>query len=325
MIHNLFDEYKFFPQYPDKELQITGILFGSLIQNDLITLPHLQTALKCILDAVKKPPGTRMFNFGVIALQHFKYRLPLWPQYCSHLLSVDHLKRACPEVLETIILHLVLGKNSEEDPNNFKDPKIIPESLPEVIPKAEPVIVNPEPNLPLPEDKPVPFSLSARLSPPPSLPEATIDKIHFVINNLSENNIQKKLDDLKSVVSGQNEYAYITHYMVIKRITLEPNFHQLYIKFFTELNIPSLFEMLYQTCLAAAKILLASDSVLKDIGDRSQLKSLGTWIGLSTIARNKPILHKHLSLKVLSYFSNLHLTRRLIRALISCFYSGLAL
>lgn len=35
MIHNLFDEYRFFPKYPDKELQITGILFGSLIQHQL--------------------------------------------------------------------------------------------------------------------------------------------------------------------------------------------------------------------------------------------------------------------------------------------------
>jgi CCR4-NOT transcription complex subunit 1 len=32
MIHNLFDEYRFFHNYPDKELRITGILFGNLIK-----------------------------------------------------------------------------------------------------------------------------------------------------------------------------------------------------------------------------------------------------------------------------------------------------
>ena len=37
MIHNLFDEYRFFPKYPDKELKITGILFGSLIQHGLVS------------------------------------------------------------------------------------------------------------------------------------------------------------------------------------------------------------------------------------------------------------------------------------------------
>ena len=28
MIHNLFDEYHFFPRYPARELEITAILFG---------------------------------------------------------------------------------------------------------------------------------------------------------------------------------------------------------------------------------------------------------------------------------------------------------
>ena len=36
MIHNLFDEYRFFSKYPEKELRITGILFGKLIQHQLV-------------------------------------------------------------------------------------------------------------------------------------------------------------------------------------------------------------------------------------------------------------------------------------------------
>ena len=36
MIHNLFDEYRFFAKYPDKELAITAVLFGGLIQQGLI-------------------------------------------------------------------------------------------------------------------------------------------------------------------------------------------------------------------------------------------------------------------------------------------------
>jgi len=37
MIHNLFDEYRFFHKYPEKELRITGILFGTLIQHQLVS------------------------------------------------------------------------------------------------------------------------------------------------------------------------------------------------------------------------------------------------------------------------------------------------
>ena len=36
MIHNLFDEYRFFAKYPDKELSITAVLFGGLIQRGLV-------------------------------------------------------------------------------------------------------------------------------------------------------------------------------------------------------------------------------------------------------------------------------------------------
>eukprot|EP01047_Picozoa_sp_COSAG01_P113496 COSAG01_NODE_42204_length_442_cov_1.323615_1_plen_147_part_11 len=46
MIHNLFDEYRFFPKYPDKELHITAILFGSLIQHGLVSSITLGIALR---------------------------------------------------------------------------------------------------------------------------------------------------------------------------------------------------------------------------------------------------------------------------------------
>lgn len=36
MVHNLFDEYRFFPKYPDKELNITAVLFGQLIHHQLV-------------------------------------------------------------------------------------------------------------------------------------------------------------------------------------------------------------------------------------------------------------------------------------------------
>lgn len=43
MIHNLLDEYRFFPKYPDKELRITGILFGAMIQHQVSFLKITMT------------------------------------------------------------------------------------------------------------------------------------------------------------------------------------------------------------------------------------------------------------------------------------------
>ena len=40
MLRNMFEEYKFFPQFPEKELQITGQLFGGIIEHGLVTYAH---------------------------------------------------------------------------------------------------------------------------------------------------------------------------------------------------------------------------------------------------------------------------------------------
>ena len=95
MIHNLFDEYRFFHKYPEKELRITGILFGMLIQHQLVSSITLGIALRYVLEALRKPQwqNGKMFRFGMFALNEFKSRLTEWPQYCSHLCKPStHMK-----------------------------------------------------------------------------------------------------------------------------------------------------------------------------------------------------------------------------------------
>jgi CCR4-NOT transcription complex subunit 1 len=102
MIHNLFDEYRFFSKYPEKELRITGILFGMLIQHQLVSSITLGIALRYVLEALRKPPtpsvstpnsnSGKMFRFGMFALEQFKGRLHEWPQYCSHIVQIPHLR-----------------------------------------------------------------------------------------------------------------------------------------------------------------------------------------------------------------------------------------
>jgi CCR4-NOT transcription complex subunit 1 len=103
MIHNLFDEYRFFHKYPDKELQLTGRLFGTLIQHQLVATITLGIALRYVLEALRKDPeqggsNEKMFRFGKIALEQFRSRLGEWPQYCSHLVQIPHLSRHCADL-----------------------------------------------------------------------------------------------------------------------------------------------------------------------------------------------------------------------------------
>ncbi|KAJ1469792.1 hypothetical protein T484DRAFT_1850339 [Baffinella frigidus] len=102
MIHNLFDEYRFFPRYPERELLITGKLFGSLIQHQLVSSITLGIALRYVLEALRKPLRSNMFKFGMCALEQFKQRLVEWPQYCHHILQIAHIRQAHEDLIDYI-------------------------------------------------------------------------------------------------------------------------------------------------------------------------------------------------------------------------------
>ena len=56
------------------------------------------------------------------------------------------------------------------------------------------------------------------------------------------------------------------------------------------------------------KVILRSDKNLNNIADRTLLKCLGHWLGLQTLAKNKPILHSDLAIKELvleAYFKGM--------------------
>lgn len=78
MLRNLFEEYRFFPQYPDKELHITACLFGGIIEKGLVTYMALGLALRYVLEALRKPFDSKMYYFGIAALDRFKNRYVLF-------------------------------------------------------------------------------------------------------------------------------------------------------------------------------------------------------------------------------------------------------
>ena len=87
MIFNLFDEYRFFNKYPEKELHITAVLFSGLVQLRLVQGQQLDTVLRLILDALRQAPGSKLFDFARETLRHVQDSLLAWPHYCSHLLQ----------------------------------------------------------------------------------------------------------------------------------------------------------------------------------------------------------------------------------------------
>lgn len=121
MVHNLFDEYRFFPNYPEKALQITAMLFGQLIHHQLVSSITLGIALRYVLDALRKTSDQNMFKFGLTAVNQFKQELPGWPQYCAHILEIPEVRDADPELAAFIETALV-NKSARTGDSTPADP-----------------------------------------------------------------------------------------------------------------------------------------------------------------------------------------------------------
>ncbi|ORY06821.1 Not1-domain-containing protein [Basidiobolus meristosporus CBS 931.73] len=298
MMHNLFDEFKFFPKYPPKELSITSNLIGSLIQHQLVSYIPLGVALKCVLDALCDESSVKMFNFGVQALVQFKARLIEWPQYCSHLLQIPKLQQAHPEIMQYIKANLgqvpstalppVAGTNAVVEQPLSDKPQV--NSAPE-----------PSKNEALPAFTSLnldPLFVSGDGSDNEVPPESVQDKILFIINNVAHSNMETKVQEMKDVLK-ESAFRWFGHYLVVKRASIEPNNHQLYLQFLDSLNSDLLYRYLLHETFANIKVLLNSEKTVQSSSERSLLKNLGSWLGGMTLARNKPIKHKNIAFKEL--------------------------
>ena len=398
MIHNLFDEYRFFHKYPDKELQVTGRLFGALIQHQLVSSITLGIALRYVLEALRKDPeqvggNEKMFRFGKIALDQFRARLSEWPQYCSHLIQIPHLSSHCPDVFmeaqRAIVSpipqsagaplsgpspNLVAGASVQGSsmlmgtslsnptsansnigppstplygyqPNPQQQVQMPPPPLqrPQGPPSAETLDAFPrtmEPQLmqrpqsaPMttPNMSPRPADLAQQMSSlslqPSSAdqsdnsekkmseiermtlvnvevpnavmpPENIRDQIHFIVNNIAKQNAEEKSLELKNILLA-DYYNWFANYLVVKRISTQPNLHSLYAQVLDVIESSPLLKTVMLSVYHNVTKLLQSPKIISSSTERSLLRNLGSWLGQMTLARNKALLHRRINLKEL--------------------------
>lgn len=329
MLRNLFEEYCFFPQYPDRELHITAVLFGGIIEQGLVTYMSLGIALRYVLEALRKPHGSKMYYFGIAALDKFKTRLKDYPQYCQHVAAIQHFLQFPQHLIE----YVEFGTQSQEPPVHSQANRSITPTVGNIAPTSVPTSAPNTPKnmqpLSIPSttastsSNPVTSNSIAKSGtiPKPSIanatnidtllagqqkeeiavpPEAFQDKVFFIFNNLSMSNMVQKAEELQEHVT--DEYVpWIAMYMVMKRASIEPNFHVLYANFVDVLQINNFYSMVLKETFRNIKVLLRSDKGVANFSDRSLLKNLGHWLGMLTLAKNKPILQIDIDLKALLY------------------------
>ncbi|XP_050425870.1 CCR4-NOT transcription complex subunit 1-like [Adelges cooleyi] len=319
VLRNLFDEYRFFHEYPETELNITAQLFGGVIQHGfIVNYKVLCLALRFVLDSLKSPPDTKMYNFGIIALNRFKNRLKDYHQYCTHIAAIPHYHQFPPHLIE----YVEYGKTSQEPPPSSRlieqtemvqgpvtgdQQSSVNIAVNTTIASGIPATVNMSTN-----------SLNALKPSRPSFaiipsvdslldtknkniiipPESVQDKIAFIFNNLSQVNVQVKCNEAKEIII--NDYLpWLSQYLIMRRVIIETNFHALYLNFVDCFDNARFNSLIMEDTLKSIKVLLGCAKDLNNFSERNLLKNLGHWYGMITIGKNRPVLMKDVDLKML--------------------------
>ncbi|KAA8537754.1 hypothetical protein F0562_027667 [Nyssa sinensis] len=100
------------------------------------------------------------------------------------------------------------------------------------------------------------------------------DRILFTINNLSASDIEAKAKEFTEILKEQYN-PWFAQYMVMKRASIEPNFHDLYLKFIEKINSKPLNKEIVQATYENCKVLLGSELIKSSSEERSLLKNQG--------------------------------------------------
>lgn len=290
MIHSLIDEYKFFSEYPLTALASTSLLFGGLLQKNLIQGTTLTVALNFIWDSCNQSPDSHLFKFAVQSLYNFKSRLHEYPSYCKHLLKCKSLATHSKmlQIVKDAANGIPCPETSGAAHDNAKAAKPdVPVNIYNSISATEKVIGT------APQEAPA---------------EAISDKLLFFVNNSTADNLLEKLEEVRNLLE-ENYFAWFARYLVEDRAKIEPNNHELYAKMVFAVNNEIFYEYVLNTTLLEVDKLLRH---FKDsANDRTHSKNLGSWLGKITLANDRPLKRDQVALKYMlmeSYeFKTLHL------------------
>lgn len=287
MVHGLFDEYPCFADYPLGPLATTSVLFGGIISRHLIDGVTLRVGLGMILEAVRDhDSGASMFKFGLQALMHMQQVLEEWPDYCADLAAIPGLHGS---EVHTRVLEILNGsgvpRSLSADPNGVNG---LPEGLGGLSNGEIDEYLTP--NI---QFKSVHAEPSGYHEEPD---QGTQEKVIFFFNNVSEQNLASKVKELQKALPERHR-PWFAFLLVEQRAKLEPNLQQLYLDVLKLLGDKPLWVEVLRETYASVQKMLNAESTMQSSNERKNLKSLASWLGSLTIARDKPIKHKYISFK----------------------------
>ena len=127
------------------------------------------------------------------------------------------------------------------------------------------------------------------------------DQIHFIVNNIAKNNCETKSIELRNLLVADH-HNWFANYLVVKRISTQPNLHSMYLTVLDSINSSALMKIVLDSVYHNVTKLLQSPNITTSSSERSLLRNLGIWLGQMTLARNKPLLQRRIDLKELLFW-----------------------
>ncbi|EGV65584.1 Not1-domain-containing protein [Yamadazyma tenuis ATCC 10573] len=288
MIHSLLDEYRFFSEYPLTALASTSLLFGALLQKDIIQGTTLTVALNFIWESCNQPQDSHLFKFAVQALYNFKSRLHEYPNYCKHLLECNSLSAHAKmyQIVKDASNGIPCDDQSfngsrPDSSNSSGQPMSINKSTEDGGIKYQSITISDQIIGSIQQEKPN---------------ENVTDRLLFFVNNLTGDNLNSKLPEIKDYLI-ENFFLWFADYLVADRAKSEPNNHRLYCELVQEFDDPIFYEYVLSVSLREVSFLIRN---FKDTSlERSHLKNLGSWLGQITLASDKALKRTHIGVKFL--------------------------
>lgn len=303
MIHGLFDEYNHYVDYPLEALATTAVLFGGIISHKLISDLPLKIGLGMILEAVRDHrPDEPMYKFGLQALMQLLARFREWPGFCKQLLQISGLQGT------------EAFKRAEEIVREHED-DLARTGTPHALGYAGDAFTNGNPDDSAGGDRPTPAFSAIGIDPIPAgagyeTPgDEAQGKILFVLNNITEGTLQSMCSELRDMLERKHQQWFASQ-LVEERAKMQPNYHRVYLELVKLFEDQALWAQVLRETYISVSRMLNSEGTMQNSTERTHLKNLGGWLGLLTLARDRPIKHKNIAFKQL--LIEAHDTKRLI-------------
>jgi CCR4-NOT transcription complex subunit 1 len=294
---NLMNEYRYFKDFPEKELQITADVYGKMIKHRIVDGRSQIIFLKGLTDCLDMQG--QMFEFGIRGLSHFitDLDLNLSSENYKMLFANERVREHHHELLHELYLKLdhagKLGIIPDEhiralnrvrqanthrrevlEPGNADDRRYPEKTLMEFLLKT--------------------YNESIRGD---GVSESDMEALNFVLNSLTPSRSDNT--EFDRIINDRKLTLRFSKLLVYKRVPTENSLHNLYAK----LVYKSMIKGLYQTVYRDSMVML--NQVIDFVNMRDQMsveekncmKFCGKWVGQITFGLNRPIQLRHLNFK----------------------------